>query len=223
MTNLSMGIIDDTLEKIINPPGPAKIDGRRKIQAIVRTVHKTRQCEKLRESGRTPGVLHGKNEQGRLSSTILHVDTKELGKVWRELGKALENTAFDLVLTDEATGAITTHVVTARQLTLNPLTGSPQNINWLKWAPGARMRIPINFKNTDDCVDLKRGSFLIRVNQFVECIVDNVDKMPGFIDVDVSGASKGSVLSLKNMVFPDGCRPSNNVPQGFVAGVIKNK
>lgn len=223
--SLAMGVISDDIQKMINPPAKKAHEGRRKIDAIVRTVSKTRQNERLRQTGRVPGVLHGKADEypHRLESKLLHVDTKELCRNMRELGTSLENTAFDLVLTDEATGKVTTHLVTPRQLTLSALTDSPTNVNWLKWVPGCFMRIPFTFINTDLCVDLKRGSFLLRVNHFIECICEDPDKMPAFIEVDLSGAAKGSVLTLKNMVFPDGVRPSHRVPQGFVAGVIKNK
>jgi ribosomal protein L25 (general stress protein Ctc) len=223
MTSVGAGVISPELEAIINPPAPSKGNDIRQIKAVVRTVHKTRLCQKLRDGGRVPGVLHGKNEAGKISSTILHVGMKELQKEIRELGLCLENTPFELELTDEATGNVSKHIVTPRQLTLNPLNETPTNVNWLKFEPGCRMRIPIKYINEDACQDLKRGCFLLRVNQFVECICHDIASMPKFITVDLASAKKGSVLSITHMTFPDKVRPSSRVPQGFVAAVIKNK
>jgi len=222
-SSLAAGEISSKVESIVNPVKPDSGDGIRHMSAIVRTVSKTRLCEKLRKTGRVPGVLHGKNEVGQLSSTMVHVDLKDLSKEMRGLGMCLENTPFELSVTDEADGSVSTHFVTARQLTLNPLTESPTNINWIKFEPGSRMRIPISYINEDACTDLKRGCFLLRVNHFIEVICHDYRALPRFITIDLSNAKKGSVLSIPHMVFPDRIRPSNRVPQGFVAAVIKNK
>ena len=221
--SLAAGEISPKVEKIVNPSKPDSGDSVRQMSAILRTVSKTRHCEKLRRAGRVPGVLHGKNELGKLSSTMVHVDLKDLNKEMRGLGMCLENTPFELSITDEADGSTSKHMVTARQLTLNPLTESPTNVNWIKFEPGCRMRIPINYINEDACTDLKRGCFLLRVNHFVEVICTDYKTMPKYITIDLSNAKKGTVLSVPHMMFPDRIRPSNRVPQGFVAAVIKNK
>lgn len=220
---IAAGEISPNLESMLNPSKPDQGDEIRRMDAVVRAVNKTRLCEKLRRSGRVPGVLHGKNELGKLSSTLVHVGVKELSKEMRDLGMCLENTPFELSVTDEADGSVSKHMVTARQLSLNPLTESPTNVNWIKFVPGCRMRIPINYINEDACTDLKRGCFLLRVNQFIEVSVHDFRTMPKYITIDLTGAKKGTVLSIPHMVFPDRIRPSNRVPQGFVAAVIKNK
>jgi len=220
---IAAGEVDPKLESIVNPPKPDKGDGIRCMDAVVRTVNKTRHCQKLRDSGRIPGVLHGKNDLGKLVSTLIHVGIKDLNKEMRDLGMCLENTPFELTVTDEADGSVSKHMVTARQLTINPLTESPTNVNWIKFVPGCRMRIPINYINEDACTDLKRGCFLLRVNQFIEVICHDVRTMPKYITIDLTSAKKGTVLSIPHMMFPDRIRPSNRVPQGFVAAVIKNK
>ena len=215
--------VTEAVNAVINPaPLPARV-GRRIIEALPRTARKTRQCEKLRQNGQVPGVVHGVNEDGSAMKHMVVVNAKFLNRELRELGITLENTIYDLVLEDAEAQTTITIPVTPRQLTTNPLTDAPQSINFLKFQEGAKMRIPLRFINTDQCVDLKRGCFLLTVNHFVECVCHNADTIPQYIDVDVAHSGKGSVLTIDDLQFPSSVSPSNRIPANFVAAVIKNK
>jgi hypothetical protein len=82
------------------------------------------------------------------------------------------------------------------------------------------VRIPIDFINADQSQDLKRGSFMIRINQFVECICDN--EIPKSIIVDLANAQKGDVYKLNSLVLPPNVRPSKNVHSDYVLCVVKS-
>jgi len=192
------------------------------LDALVRPRMKTRQNQKMRDSGRIPGVLYGKDQNGRVLKQLISVETKALSREIRSRGVTLENTVFELNVMDED-GTETKHAVAPRQLTRNPLTDLPMSCNFLKYWSGARMRIPLNFINQDQSVALKRGCFLLRVNRFIECIVDDPESIPDYINVDVTGTEKNDVLRLEHVTFPPNVRPSNRVPDNFVAGVVKNK
>jgi large subunit ribosomal protein L25 len=94
------------------------------------------------------------------------------------------------------------------------------SVNFLKYKPGNRMRIPIEFVNADQSVDLRRGSFLVRVNKFVECVCDG--DIPEKVTVDLTGVAKGDVIRLGALQLPPGVRPSVSVPQDFVVAVIRS-
>lgn len=223
-TRYLSSVIRDQIADAINPPQADVSSARRTINASIRTLKKTRQLERLRQAGLVPGVVHGITREGGPLKHLITVDKKFLCKEIREIGITLENTIYDLHLKDEVTGE--DHgifEVTPRQLTTNPLTEAPTSVNFLKFQRGAKMRIPLQYINEDQCVDLKRGCFLLRVNRFVEVIVDDADSMPKYIDVDVSDGHKGAVLTLDHMHFPANVRPSHRVPAKFVAAVIKNK
>lgn len=211
------------MEAIINPSGPEVQEGRRQVEALIKPRLKTRGNEKLRKSGRIPGVVHGVDDAGKVLKHLVHVDKKWLNREIRELGQSLENTAYDVTIKDDEGSTLNTYCVTPRQLAINPLTGDPTSVNFLKFERGTKMRLPLNYINKDLCVDLKRGCFLLRVNQFVEVLVDDVDLLPKHIDVDLSGASKNSVLTLENMTFPPCVRPSHRVHHDYVAAVVKAK
>jgi ribosomal protein L25 (general stress protein Ctc) len=221
--SLSTIQVPEIVENAINPPQPMPRVGRRQMAALMRTVSKTRQNQKLREQGMVPGVIHGINDDGTVLKHNITVDSKDLNREIRELGISIENTAYDLIINDANGETKSIYTVTPRQLATNPMTNAPMSVNFLKFQSGQRLRIPMRYVNTDLCVDLRRGCFLLRVNQFVECICENPDKIPQYIDVDVSNAGKGSVLTVRDLHFPSYVKPSNRIPSDFVAAVIKSK
>ena len=99
---------------------------------------------------------------------------------------------------------------------------TPLSVNFLRYRPGNRMRIPIEFLNADQSVDLRRGSFLIRVNRFVECVCDPDVPIPKSLTVDLTDVQKGDVLRLDTLNLPVGVRPSVAVPSDYVLAVVKN-
>lgn len=198
----------------------------RSFNAVVRKQRgNTRKNQRLRDSGRLPGVLYGVDEDKNVVKVNLTVDMKSVTRELRNLGESIENTIYELSLTDEITGEVSKHTVLPRQIPLHPLADTPMSINFLKYWPGQFVRIPLSYVNEDQSVDLKRGCFLLRTSWYLECIVDSADPehMPKSLDVDLAGTLKGDVLRLKHIAFPPFVRPSHRVPEDFVAAVIKKK
>lgn len=100
------------------------------------------------------------------------------------------------------------------------MNDAPLSCNFLKYWPGNRVRIPIEYINEDECPDLKKGCFLVQVNRFLECTCGDV--VPATIIVDLAGKQKGSVIRLSDLKIPAGVSPSSAVPADFVAGAIKS-
>lgn len=198
----------------------------RSFDAMVRQARgNTRKNQRLRDSGRLPGVLYGVDEDKNVVKVNLTVDMKSVMRELRALGDSIENTIYELKLTDEKTGEVSSHAVLPRQIPLHPLADTPMSINFLKYWPGQFVRIPLSYINADRSVDLKRGCFLLRTSWYLECVVDSADPahMPKSLDVDLAGTEKGDALRLENIIFPPFVRPSHRVPHDFVAAVIKKK
>lgn len=168
---------------------------------------------RLREAGKVPGVIYGVDEDQNVLKIMICVDSKLIMTEMRDKGKSLESTIYELHVDGQK------HLVTPRQLQINPITEKPLSINFIKYWPGTRMRIPVEFINADQSVDLRRGSFLIRVNRFIECVCDM--DIPKSLVLDLTGVQKGDVLKLQHVQFPPNVKPSRNVPPDFVVGVIK--
>ncbi len=97
-------------------------------------------------------------------------------------------------------------------------------MNFLIYHPGNVLKIPIKYINEEDCVDLRRGSFLVYVNHFIDCVVDAGVPVPQYITIDVSSANRFSVFGLKEIqaVLPEGVYIHKKVPKNYVVGTIKS-
>ena len=100
------------------------------------------------------------------------------------------------------------------------MTDLPVSVNFLRYTPGNRLRIPVEFINEDQSQDLRRGCFLVTVNQFVECVCDG--EVPAKIVVDLSNVQKGEVIRLNDIVLPDKVRPAKTVGIDYVLGVVQS-
>jgi hypothetical protein len=93
------------------------------------------------------------------------------------------------------------------------------SVNFLRYTAGTKVKIPIEYINTDLSNDLKKGCFIYRVNNYIECVCD--EEVPKSIIVDAAEAMKGQVYRLNNLQFPPRVRPAKSVPPDFVACVVK--
>lgn len=176
----------------------------------------SRKSRELRESsGLIPGVVYGVDEDRNVVKISVVTPVKELVKEMRVKGRSFENTLYEIIFEDGSK-----HVVTPRQLQLHPLTLSPIAINFLKYWPGNTMRIPFNFNNMDANIDIKRGSFMVYINSFVECICDG--EVPSTIDIDVSNVKNGDIVRLSSLSLPPGVRPTPTVSSDYVICVLKS-
>lgn len=81
------------------------------------------------------------------------------------------------------------------------------------------MRIPINFINEDKSQDLRRNCFLVRVNEYIDCVCES--DVPQHITVDLADARKGDVLRLNSLLLPPKVRFASTVNSDFVVAVVK--
>ena len=92
-------------------------------------------------------------------------------------------------------------------------------INFLKYRPGTRLRIPLKFINSDQSVDIRRGCLLVRVNRFIDCKCQN--DIPPHIIVDLSQAKQNDVIRLRDIKLPKGVIPTVKFsPPDYVLGII---
>ena len=231
------------------PPSPPSSSGYPTMLAEVRTLknYGSSKVRRLRDAGRIPGVIYGVDEDQNVFKIMVSVDEKLIMSQMRERGRSLESTIYEMHLQDTEGGdgdssssgsssgssgssssgsgsssssRVTKHLVTPRQLQMNAITDRPLSVNFVKYFPGTRMRIPIEYVNLDQSVDLRRGCFLIKVNRFVECVC-GMD-VPKALSLDLTGAVAGDVLRLSKIVFPPGVTPARSVPPDFVIGVVKS-
>jgi hypothetical protein len=100
------------------------------------------------------------------------------------------------------------------------VTGKVQNVNFLRYAPGTRLKIPVSFINGDLSDAAKRGCFMVRVNNYVECVCDG--DVPEKLVIDLANSRKGDVYRVNSITMPPQVRPYKTVPPDLVLLVVKS-
>jgi large subunit ribosomal protein L25 len=80
----------------------------------------------------------------------------------------------------------------------------------------------VTYVNADQSQDLKRGSYVIRINQFVEVLCEDADAVPESLVVDLSTAQKGDVIRLRDIALPAKIRPFKSTAGEDVLCVVKS-
>ena len=178
------------------------------IRAELRTVHGSYKSRLLREQKIVPGVYYGKDDDRNVIKVPIQVDMLALNREIRKYGISFENTIYEMLLNDEK------HLVTPRQLQVDPgkaflkmevcldltsVTDTPLNINFLRYSPMNRFRIPVEYINDELCVDIKRGCFVIHVNRFIECTCEG--PIPRSFKIDLSQAKLGAPFTSNVYAF----------------------
>ncbi len=195
----------------------------------------SRKSRELRSQNLVPGVLYGVDDDRNVLKTMVTIDSKLLMKEIETRGSSFENTVYELTM--EGENGNTKHLVTPRQtqfssckllacfvdpqmIILLAVTGKPLSVNFLRYIPGNRLRIPIDFVNADQSLDLRRGCYIVRVNKSIECVCD--DEVPQSVTLDLSSAQKGDVFRLNALKLPPKVRPAKTVAPDFVVCVVKS-
>ena len=186
--------------------------------AKVRTIADSRRLRNMRKFDRLiPGVYYGTEDDGTPIKQLITLESKTVVHEMRKRGMKLENTLYNLDIE-----GVCSALVVARNTQINPITDEPLSINFLRYRPGTRLRIPVKFVGMEQNIDIKRGSFLVRVNRFIECVCDG-NEVPQEIVVDVKEAKQKDVIRVDQAVLPVGCTPSQRVAKDYVLAIVANK
>jgi large subunit ribosomal protein L25 len=126
---------------------------------------------------------------------------------YAELSKRLYAGHFLTTLLDiELDGA--KHQVIPRGYQLDPLKDTPTHVDLQRVAPGSKLRvaIPMKFVNQEESPGIKRGGTLNVVRHTVEFVCP-VEKIPEFIQADLTGLEIGKSLHISAVKLPEGIKP----------------
>ena len=134
---------------------------------------------------------------------VIGLDKKILMKEMRLRHMSFENTLYEMNVNG------TKYMVTPRQLQVNPLTDEPLGCNFLHYKPGNKLRIPIEFMNTDLNVCIRRGSYIVKINRYLECVCSGLN-IPKTIQIDAKDLQDDSLIRLKDVILPPGVSPGTH-------------
>lgn len=147
----------------------------------------------LRREGRLPAVIYG----GKEAPTTIHLEEKELVK---QLGTGhFMNSIVEIRLGSEIIRTL------PKDVSLHPVTDRPEHVDFLRMTKGGKIgvSVPVVFINEDASPGLKKGGVLNVVRHELELVCEN-DKIPGEIEIDVTGKEVGDSVHISELTLPEG-------------------
>ncbi len=147
----------------------------------------------LRREGRVPAVIYG----GKEAPITIHVEQKELVK-------QLNTGHFMNSIVQIDLGGNTIRAI-PKDVALHPVTDRPLHADFFRLAKGGKIdvSVPVVFINEEDSPGLKKGGVLNVVRHELELVCEN-DKIPGEIEIDVTGKEVGDSLHISEIKLPEG-------------------
>ncbi len=147
----------------------------------------------LRREGRIPAVIYG----GKEEPTTIHVEEKALVKLL--MTGHFMNSIVQIELGKDSVRTL------PKDVALHPVTDRPTHVDFLRLSKGSKIdvSVPVVFINEEASPGLKRGGVLNIVRHELELVCDN-DKIPGEIEIDVTGKDVGDSIHISEVTLPAG-------------------
>ena len=147
----------------------------------------------LRREGRVPAVIYGGKEQ----ATTIHVEEKELVK--QLMTGHFMNSIVEIDLGGKTIKTL------PKDVSLHPVTDRPVHADFLRLAKGAKVEVsvPVVFVNEEASPGLKKGGVLNVVRHELELVCE-ADRIPGEIEIDVTGKEVGDSVHISELTLPEG-------------------
>ena len=163
----------------------------------------------LRRNGRVPAVIYG----GKEEPTTIHLEEKALVK-------ALMTGHFmnSIVMVDTGGKGIRT---IPKDVALDPVKDRPIHVDFLRLAKGSKIvvNVPVVFINEEESPGLKKGGVINVVRHDLELNCD-ADKIPGEIEIDVTGLEVGDSIHISSVTLPDGAESTITDRDYTIAGIV---
>ena len=182
-----------------------------KFVAFERAMQGTGASRRLRNVGKTPGIVYGGEGQPQL----IELDHNAL---WHALKKEVFHSS---ILEMELAG--NTAKVLLRDVQYHPFKQQVQHIDFQRVDANTRlhMKVPVHYKNADESEAVKVEHCLVNpvVTELdISCLPAD---LPEFIEVDLSGLKKGTSLHLADITLPKGVKAvTHGKPNPVLVSVV---
>ena len=167
------------------------------IVAFERAKQGTGASRRLRNSGKTPGIIYG----GTAEPQLIELDHNAL---WHAIKKeAFHSSVLDMELAGK------TAQVLLRDLQIHPYKQQVLHIDFQRVSAKQKitMKIPLHYSGEEESTAVKTDKCLVNhilTELEVSCLPAD---LPEAIKVDLSKLEKGSTLTLKDIELPKGVEP----------------
>jgi len=182
--------------EVLTGRGPPLQEKTMKFVAFERKLQGTGASRRLRNSGRTPGIVYG----GSGEPALIELDHNALFHAIKK--EAFHSSILDMELNGQE------HKVLLRDLTMHPFRQQVQHVDFQRVDATTRMtvKVPLHFSGEENSPAVKAEKCLVNhvVNELtVTCLPADI---PEFIAVDLSGMKKGSSLHVNDITLPKGVK-----------------
>ncbi|HVE54420.1 MAG TPA: 50S ribosomal protein L25/general stress protein Ctc [Ramlibacter sp.] len=184
-----------------------------KFTAFERKTEGTGASRRLRNIGKTPGIVYGGEGQPQL----IELDHNAL---WH----ALKKEAFHSSILEMELGSGTSKVL-LRDVQYHPFRQQVQHVDFQRVDANTRMhmKVPLHFKGAEESQAVKIDNCMVNpvVNELdVSCLPSD---LPEFIEVDLSALKKGMSLHLADIKLPKGVKAvTHGKPNPVIVSVVVN-
>jgi len=165
-----------------------------KVVAFERSVQGTGASRRLRNSGKTPGIVYGSKD----AATVIELDHNALFH-------ALRKEAFHSSILDLEIGGKTQKVL-LRDYQMHPFKPLVLHIDFQRVSATEKvhMRVPLHFTNAESSTAVKlQGAVISHILNDLEISCLPAD-LPGFLEVDLSKIEVGHSIHAKDVALPKG-------------------
>ena len=165
-----------------------------KVVAFERSVQGTGASRRLRNSGKTPGIIYG----GKDAVTVIELDHNALFHALRK--EAFHSSILDIEIGGKA------QKVLLRDYQMHPFKPLVLHIDFQRVSATEKvhMRVPLHFINADTSAAVKlQGAVISHISTELEVSCLPAD-LPEFIEVDLADVEVGVTLHLSDLKVPAG-------------------
>jgi large subunit ribosomal protein L25 len=182
-----------------------------KFTAFERAKQGTGASRRLRNSGKTPGIVYGGEGQPQL----IELDHNAL---WHALKKeAFHSSILDMDLAGKSAKVL------LRDVQYHPFKQQVQHIDFQRVDANTRlhMKVPVHYKGAEESDAVKLEHCLVNpvMNELdISCLPAD---LPEFVEVDLSGLKKGMTLHLNDIALPKGVKAvTHGKPNPVIVSVV---
>jgi large subunit ribosomal protein L25 len=182
-----------------------------KFVAFERAKQGTGASRRLRNVGKTPGILYG----GTGEPQLIELDHNAL---WH----ALKKEAFHSSILEMDLGGATSKVL-LRDVQYHPFRQQVQHVDFQRVDANTRlhMKVPLHYKNAEESDAVKVDHCLVNpvmTELDISCLPGD---LPEFIEIDLSGIKKGTSLHLQDVKLPKGVKAvTHGKPNPVLVSVV---
>lgn len=178
-----------------------------------------------------PGVIYGADKSLNIPGTgpdsriLVKTPLPEIHREMDRYNIKIMSRVYELTVMDQDSGdVLSQHRVVPRDVQLHPFLNKPYCVNYVRYHPGRSIKIPIRYINEEESPGLKRGGYIIPINRYLECTVEDGVPIPESIDLDCTGVRIKDKLRIDRLIIPEGVLVSKNVNQKeFLVGPVFGK